>query len=101
MAVSAVARAIVGNKIGNAAQRHRRFEAIRMAHNPVGHEAAIASAGDAHAVGVYPRISLQRRADTVHDVLIVLAAPLIDDAPFELLAVASRAARVREEHGIT
>src|ERR1041384_1340090 len=45
MSESAVARAFVADEVDDAAQRHRRFEAIGVADDPVGHEAAIAAAG--------------------------------------------------------
>src|SRR5258706_3845080 len=46
--IGAVTRAVVGNEIGNAAQCNRSFEPIRVANDPVGHIAAIATAGYTH-----------------------------------------------------
>src|SRR2546423_298831 len=46
-----------------------------------------------------PRIFLERGLDAVHDVRVVLAAPLALDAALKLLAVAGRAARVAVEDG--
>src|SRR5205085_4003788 len=76
---------------------HCRFEAIRVADDPVGHEAAVAAAGDAQPVAVYPRILRQNHVDAAHDVCVIFATPLAHDAILDLLAVAGRAARVGEE----
>src|SRR5205807_3576496 len=45
-------------------------------------------------------ITLQRCIDAIHDIDVILAAPFVDDTAFELLAVAGRTARVREQDGI-
>src|SRR5580700_2374115 len=68
-----------------------------MAYNPIGHEAAVASAGHAHAIAIDPWILLQRGVDAGHDVLIVHRAPIVDDAAFELVAIPGGTARIAKE----
>ena len=58
VAVSAVARAIVAGEIGDAAQSYGGLESGGVPENPVGHEPAVAAAGDAQAVRVDPLILL-------------------------------------------
>src|SRR6266498_2359547 len=101
MTVSSIARAVVGNEIGKAAQRHRGFEAIGVTDDPIGHKATIAAPGHAHAVLIDPGISLQRGIKTIHYILIILATPLARDTAFKLLTITGRAARVREQDCIT
>src|ERR1041385_7270381 len=101
MSVSTIARAVVRNKVRDAAQRHRGFEPIRMAYNPVGHIAAITSASHAHTLLIYPRIFPKRRVQAIHDGEIVLAAPFTEGATLELLPIARRAARIRKQHRVT
>src|ERR1700730_18175007 len=69
--VGAVARPVIADEVGHAAQRNRRLETIRVSENPVGHEAAVAAAGDAQAIAIDPRILLQRGVDAGHHVLII------------------------------
>src|SRR5471030_256154 len=96
--VGAVARAVVADEIGDAAQRHRGLESRGVAQNPVGHIAAVTSAGHAQPLGVHPRILFERRIHARHHVLIVHAAPIVRDAPLELLPVAGRSARIAEKN---
>src|SRR5207253_8084425 len=101
MTVSAVARAIVRNEIRNTAQRDRGFEAIRVTDYPVSHIAAVTATGHAHPLLIDPRIFLQRRIDTVHDVDEILTTPFAHDSALELLTITSRAPRIREQDRIT
>src|SRR5260370_34093739 len=68
--------------------------------DPGGWVTAIAAAGHAHAVLIDPRIFFQRCVHAVHHVEVVFAAPFIDDAALELLAITGRPARIREQHRI-
>src|SRR5437870_6376724 len=52
--VSSVSSAVVANEVNNAAKRHRRFEHIRVTHDPVGHVAAVASSSHAQPVAIDP-----------------------------------------------
>src|SRR5579859_1947038 len=88
VAVSAIPSPVIADEIGNAAQRDRGLESIGVPENPVGHEAAVTSAGDAEPVLIDPLILLQRRVDAGHDILIVHAAPVVDNAALKLLPVA-------------
>src|SRR5271166_5036831 len=97
VAVGAVARAVVADEVGDAAQGDGSDEAIGVADDPVGHESAVAAAGDAHAVLVDPGILLERGIDAGHDVLVIHAAPVVLDAALEFLAVAGGSARIAEE----
>src|SRR5262245_12080903 len=98
MAVRPVARAVVADEVRDAAQRDGGLELVRMAHDPVGHEPTIAAAGDPEPRAIDPRVLCDHGRYAVHDVDIVLAAPLVHDSPLELAAVAGGSARVGEEH---
>src|SRR5579864_9688718 len=58
VAVGAIARSIVADEVRNAAKSDSGLKAIRVPENPVGHEAAVAAAGDAEPVLIDPRILL-------------------------------------------
>src|SRR5205823_3818874 len=98
MSVRAIPGAVVADEVRDAAQRDRALEQPGVAHDPVGHESAIAAAGDAEPRGVDPRIAGDRGGHSGHDIDVILAAPLVDDPALELASVTRRAARIREEH---
>ena len=81
-------------EVEDAVVRHRRLEAIGVAEDPVHRVAAVARAGDAHALRIGERHLgdvVDDRVDVGHD----LAAPVAADLVDELLPEAGRAARVR------
>src|SRR2546423_3616715 len=99
VSVCAVARALVADEVGEAAQGDCGLEDVGVSDDPVGHEAAVGAACDAEALAVNPGVFFERGLDAVHDVRVVLAAPLALYAALELLPVARRAARVAVEDG--
>src|SRR2546423_9441881 len=99
VSVCAVARALVADEVGEAAQGDCGLEDVGVSDNPVGHEAAVGAACDAEALAVNPGVFSKCGLDAVHDVRVVLAAPLALYAALELLPVARRAARVAVEDG--
>src|SRR5215472_1112723 len=101
VAVGSVASALIADEVRDAAERDCGFEYVSVAHYPVGHVSAIASAGQAKAAPVYPRIFLEDSVDAVHYVDVVFAAPFADYTALELFAISGRAARIAEEHSPT
>src|SRR5262245_51633841 len=97
MAIRAIARAVVTDEVGHAAQRHSSFEARGVTENPVGHVPAITATRDAQTIGIDPGILRKRRIHARHHVLIVHASPVVHDSTLELLAVARGAARITEK----
>ena len=91
-------RGVEADQVGHARRRDRRFEAGRLRDHPVGHVAAVAAARDEEAVAVEVRVSRERVVDAGHQVLVIAAAPIVDAAIGELLAVARAAARIDGEH---
>src|ERR1022692_2497630 len=61
MPVGAVARAIVADEVGDAAQRHGSLEPRGVSQNPVRHVTAIAAAGHAETFGVDPGVLFEGR----------------------------------------
>src|SRR6266550_4472667 len=98
MSVGSIARPIVADEVHNTSKRHRGFEHVCVAYDPVSHVTAVAAAGHPQPVPIDPRILLQYRIHAAHHVLVVFAAPFSYDSPLELLAVARRASRVGKEH---
>ena len=76
------------------------LEAIGMAENPVGHEAAIAGSESALAGLVDERVMLLGVVEAGHEVGEGLAAPVAVDAIDEGLAVSGRAARVDHDDDV-
>ena len=74
----------------------RRLEPVGLRHDRRGHEAAVGPAVDREPIGVGDA-PLDERVDALHEVLVVLDAPVAHVGGAELLAVAAAAARVREE----
>ena len=69
-------------------------------HDPVGHVAAVRRAHHAKAIAIRnaPRDQV---IDTGHDVLVIRAAPVVDDHAVAGLAVTRTAARHRKQHRVT
>src|SRR5947208_2257623 len=101
MAIGTVAGAVVGDEVGKAAERNGGLEAVGVADDPVCRVAAVAAAGDAHAVFIDPRIFLKSGIDAVHHVGIIVPAPLAVNTAFELLPVPGRTARICEQNGVS
>src|SRR5215813_9568566 len=68
-----------------------------MAHDPVGHEAAVRATGHTHSRLVHEPRPLPELVERGHQVLVVAAAPVTYAGPLETLTVAVRAARVGVE----
>src|ERR1051325_5146870 len=100
VSVRAIAGTVIRNEVRETAQCDRRFEAICMTDDPVSHEAAIAATRHAHPILIDPWIFSERGIESVHDVLIIFAAPFTDDAALKLLTITGRAARVCEQHRV-
>src|SRR5256885_411220 len=99
MSVGAVAGAFVGDEVRDASERDGGREEIRVAHDPVRHEAAVAAASDTEPRRVDPGVATQHFSDAVHDVDVVLTAPFIHDAALKLSSVAGRPSWIGEEDG--
>src|SRR5688572_2473634 len=79
--------------------RRGRLEAIRLADDPGGQDAAARAARDIQPVGVdEPR--RYARVDGAHEVGVVVAGIAVLDQVRELFAVRRRAARIRVEHDV-
>src|SRR5206468_361811 len=81
-------------------QCYRGFEAISMPNDPVRHESAIASACDAHPIGIEPTVFFQSSINTIHHVLIIFAAPFVHNTTLKVLTISGRAARVCKQDRI-
>src|SRR4051812_15919450 len=99
--ISAVPSPIVADEIRNGSQGHRGLEPVGMSHDPVRHESAVAAAGHSHSVRVNPIISFEDGIYAGHNVLVIHAAPVVDNPTFELLSVAGRSSRVTKKDGPT
>src|SRR5205807_8100204 len=59
---------------------------------------AVTAARHPQPPGIHPGILFQRRIHTRHHVLIIHAAPVVDDSPLELLSIARGTAWIAEKH---
>src|SRR5436305_8019763 len=68
VSVCAVARALVADEVGEAAQGDGGLEDCGVADYPVGHEAAVGAARDTETLAVHPRVISKSRIAAVNDV---------------------------------
>src|SRR5215472_4928904 len=99
--IKTVADSFHADEIGNTRQGRRGLETVGVAHNPVGHETAVAHSEYAQPVPVDPRKFCQRGVYSQHDVLIRLAAPFFVDATLKGFTIAGRSARIGHQHSPT
>ena len=92
-----IAAAVPVGPVGDRAIGLDCLEAIGLCGDPRGHEAAVRAAGGAHLRAVHVGA---RRHDVhgLHQVVVVFHAPTAARAVREVPSVATRAARVREQH---
>src|SRR5258707_6002303 len=95
-----VARPERADVVADAPLRDRRLEAIGVPDDPVGHEPAVAAAGDVEPLAIDPP-ETDGVIDAGHEVEVVLAAPVADARPQEPVAIGMAAARVHEEHAVS
>jgi hypothetical protein len=77
-----------------------RLELIGLRDKPIRELAAIADSFDAHALAVNPQIAPYRRADTVENILALIAVLVAENGVGKLLAVPRRAAKVHIQHRV-
>src|SRR5262249_13139369 len=88
-----------GGDVDYTAHGHGSLEAVAMANDPVGHVATVAATSYPESIGV-ESATRQRGIQPSHDVLIVLAAPVLKDGMHEHSPIACPAPRVAEDNGI-
>ena len=93
-------RAVGRDGVEEAVVRDEAFEAVRVAENPVHHEAAVARAERGLAVLVDEGVGFLRVVEARHEVAVGLAAPVAADLVGERLAVAGRAVGVDHDDDV-
>src|SRR5271157_4240745 len=84
-------RAVHADQVEDASVADQGLEPVSMPADPVHHEAAVRAASRRELGLVEERVLLKRAVETLHEVLVNLAGPVLADLVGELLAVAGRA----------
>src|ERR1051326_1099362 len=91
---------VEADQVADAGRGNRGLEASGLRYDPVGHESAVAAAGNVEMIAIDVGVGGEYVIDAGHQVLVIAAAPVVDASVGEFLAVAGAAARIDREHGV-